>query len=66
MNKIKTIAVLGAILAIAALGAATVAIAPMEASASNNQQNIQGAFNFNNQQFKSNFQCAAVIVACSP
>ena len=28
----------------------------------NNQQNIQGAFNFNNQQFKSNFQC----VGCNP
>ena len=28
----------------------------------NNQQNIQGAFNFNNQQYKSNFQC----VGCNP
>ena len=28
----------------------------------NNQQNIQGAFNFNNQQDKSNFQC----FGCNP
>ena len=66
MNKTTTVAILGAILAVAALGVATVAIAPMEASASNNQQNAQGAFNFNNQQFKSNFQCFAGIAACSP
>jgi hypothetical protein len=65
MNKTTTVAILGAILAVAALGVATVAIAPIEALA-NNQQNLQGAFNFNNQQFKSNFQCSAVIVACSP
>jgi hypothetical protein len=65
MNKTTTVAILGAILAVAALGVATVAIAPIEAHA-NNQQNAQGAFNFNNQQFKSNFQCFAYGAACSP
>jgi uncharacterized protein HemX len=66
MNKTTTVAILGAILAVAALGVATVAIAPMQASAYNNQQNFQINDNFNNQQFKSNFQCFAGIAACSP
>jgi hypothetical protein len=70
MNKPKTVALLGAILAVAVVAGATVAVlAPMEAFAtssrhhsSNNQQNQQGAFNFNNQQSRSNFQC----VGCNP
>jgi uncharacterized membrane protein YccF (DUF307 family) len=67
MNKSKTtIALVGVILAIAALAVAAVAVAPMQTafarSSFNNQQNEQFAFNFNNQQYKSNFQC----VGCHP
>ena len=58
-KKTTTVAILGAILAIATLGLAAVAIVPMEAHAYNNQQNYQGEFNFNNQQNKANFQCFA-------
>jgi hypothetical protein len=66
MNKTTTVAILGAILTVAALGVATVAIAPIEAHASNNQQNSQYFDNFNNQQYKSNFQCFSGFAACSP
>jgi hypothetical protein len=70
MNKTKTVALLGAILAVAVVAGTTVAVlAPTEAFAggrhhgdSNNQQNAQDFANFNNQQFKSNFQC----FGCNP
>ena len=64
MNKTATFAILGAILAVASLGLA--AIVPMEAHAFNFQNNYQGFDNFNNQQKNSNFQCQAVVYACSP
>ena len=64
MNKSTTVAILGAILAVASLGVA--AIVPMEAHAFNFQNNYQGFDNFNNQQKNSNFQCQAVVYACSP
>ena len=58
MNKSTTVAILGAILAISALGiVAAAAMVPMEAHAYNNQQNSQFAYNFNNQQNKANFEC---------
>ena len=70
MNTTKSLVIITAIVAaLAIVGAAGIA-AELEqlvyASTSNNQQNQQFAFNFNNQQFKSNFQCFAGIAACSP
>ena len=53
-------AVVGAVAAVAELS--TPAFATTKHHDSNNQQNFQGAFNFNNQQFKSNFQCEG----CNP
>ena len=69
MNRTKTLVIAVGILAafVAAAGIAAQLLPTMEAYAhTNNQQNLQGAFNFNNQQFKSNFQCAAFGFACSP
>ena len=64
MNQTAKIAV--ALFAALALVGAVAAVAelstPAFARTYNNQQNFQGAFNFNNQQFKSNFQC----VGCNP
>ena len=50
-------AVVGAVAAVAELSTPAFA-----RSSFNNQQNDQFAFNFNNQQYKSNFQC----VGCNP
>ena len=65
MNQTAKIAI--ALFAAFALVGAVAAVAaelstPAFARTYNNQQNAQGAFNFNNQQFKSNFQC----VGCNP
>ena len=65
MNQTAKIAV--ALFAAFALVGAVAAVAELSTpafarSSFNNQQNFQGAFNFNNQQFKSNFQC----VGCNP
>jgi hypothetical protein len=50
-------ALVGAVAAVAELSTPAFA-----RSSFNNQQNIQGAFNFNNQQDKSNSQC----FGCNP
>ena len=62
---LTTIGILAAFVAIAGI-AAELPTLKAYAYTFNNQQNLQGAFNFNNQQFKSNFQCEAFAYSCSP
>jgi hypothetical protein len=66
MNQTAKIAV-ALFAAFALVGAVAAVAAELSTSAFarssfNNQQNFQGFANFNNQQFKSNFQC----VGCNP
>jgi hypothetical protein len=63
MNQTSKIAMaLFAAFAVAAVAAELSTPAFATTKSFNNQQNIQGAFNFNNQQDKSNFQC----FGCNP
>ena len=61
MNQTAKIAItlFAALAAVGAVAAVAELSTPAFATKSsfNNQQNYQGAFNFNNQQYKSNFQC---------
>ncbi len=65
MNSKTTLVMFAVVAALAVVGLAAIA-APLtqtaEARTYNNQQNAQGAFNFNNQQFQSGFFC----FGCNP
>ena len=60
MALFAAFAVVGGAAAVVAAELSTPAFATT--TSFNNQQNIQGAFNFNNQQDKSNLQC----FGCNP